>query len=111
MKIILLFLTFVFSVTAQVQKKPKILIIVSDDHAYQSINILGAPVQASPNIDRIAREGAIFANSYVTSSICGPSRAMLLTGKYSHKNGFKDNKNSNFNGSQDSFIKELQAAG
>ncbi len=50
----------------------------------------------TPAIDRIAKEGAIFNKGYVTNSICGPSRAVLLTGKHSHKNGFKDNENSRF---------------
>lgn len=93
------------------QKKPNILIILSDDHAYQSIGAYGSPYQATPNIDRLAKEGAVLENAYVTNSICGPSRAVLLTGKYSHKNGFRDNKNPNFNGEQNTFVKELKAAG
>jgi hypothetical protein len=59
----------------------------------------------TPNIDRIAKEGIRFDKAYVTNSICGPSRAVILTGKYSHKNGFKDNANSSFDGTQNTFIK------
>lgn len=92
-------------------QRPNIVMIVSDDHAYQAISAYGSTLMNTPNIDRIATEGAIFQNAYVTNSICGPSRAVLLTGKYSHKNGFRDNLNPNFNGAQDIFSKRLQQAG
>jgi len=95
---------------AQIPKKdqrPNIVIIVSDDHAYQAISAYGGGLMQTPNIDRIAKEGARFNKAYVTNSICGPSRAVILTGKYSHKNGFRDNESSVFNGDQDSFIKQL----
>lgn len=88
-------------------KRPNIVIIVSDDHAYQAISAYGGGLMQTPNIDRIAKSGARFNKAYVTNSICGPSRAVILTGKYSHLNGFKDNESSVFDGSQDSFIKQL----
>ncbi len=93
------------------KKRPNIVIIVSDDHAYQAISVYGNKLMQTPNIDRIAKEGVLFTKGYVTNSICGPSRAVILTGKYSHKNGFKDNENSSFDGSQDTFIKQLKASG
>lgn len=103
---------FVFaSLLVTAQQRPNIVIIVSDDHAYQTIGAYGSKLMQTPAIDRIAKEGAIFKKAYVTNSICGPSRAVLLTGKYSHKNGFKDNEHSRFDGSQDTFIKELRASG
>ncbi len=74
------------------QGRPNIIIIISDDHAYQTISAYGSKLMQTPNIDRLANEGAIFNKAYVTNSICGPSRAVILTGKYSHKNGFKDNE-------------------
>lgn len=92
-------------------KRPNIVIIISDDHAYQAISAYGNKYAKTPSIDRIANEGVIFNNGFVTNSICGPSRAVILTGKYSHKNGFKDNENSHFDGSQDSFIKQLKGSG
>ncbi|QMU30431.1 sulfatase family protein [Adhaeribacter radiodurans] len=104
-------LTSFYLFAQQKKKQPNILIIVSDDHAYQAISAYGSKLIQTPNIDRIAREGVIFKKAYVTNSICGPSRAVLLTGKYSHKNGFKDNENSHFDGSQDTFIKQLKAGG
>lgn len=92
-------------------KKTNIVIIVSDDHAYQTISTYGSKFTKTPNIDRIASEGVRFDKAYVTNSICGPSRAVILTGKYSHKNGFKDNESSVFDGNQDSFIKQLHSGG
>lgn len=107
-------LTFLFllAVTAtSAQKRPNILIIVSDDHAYQTISAYGSKLMQTPAIDRIAKEGVVFKKAYVTNSICGPSRAVILTGKYSHKNGFKDNEHSRFDSSQNTFIKELTKSG
>lgn len=107
-------LTWLFLSTAALvhaQKKPNIVIIVSDDHAYQTISAYGSKLMKTPNIDRIADEGVIFNKAYVTNSICGPSRAVILTGRYSHKNGFKDNTTSHFDAGQDMFVKHLQANG
>lgn len=93
------------------QQKPNIVIIVSDDHAYQAIGAYGSKLMKTPNINRIARAGVTFKSAYVTNSICGPSRAVILTGKYSHKNGFKDNVSGEFDHSQDNFAKHLQKGG
>lgn len=97
--------------TVKGQQKPNIVIIISDDHAYQSIGAYSSKYGKTPNIDRIANEGAVFENMYVNNSICGPARATLLTGKYSHKNGFKDNETSNFDFNQNLFVKDLQKSG
>ena len=91
-------------------ERPNILFIMSDDHAYQAISAYGSNRNTTPHIDRIAAEGMRFNRSYVTNSICGPSRASILTGTYSHKNGFYDNRSA-FDGSQTTFPKLLQAAG
>ena len=92
-------------------QRPNIILIVSDDHAYQAIGAYGNKFVQTQNIDRIANEGVLFNKAYVTNSICGPSRAVLITGKYSNKNGFKDNENSRFDSSQNTFIKELTKSG
>ena len=105
------------SITLSAQKpinptnRPNIVIIVSDDHAYQAISAYGNKLIKTPAIDRIAKEGVTFKKGYVTNSICGPSRAVILTGLYSHKNGFKDNETSSFDHSQDNFAKHLQMGG
>jgi arylsulfatase A-like enzyme len=100
-----------WAATAQEQKRPNILFILSDDHAYQAIGAYGHELNQTPNIDRIARGGMRFDRCLVTNSICGPSRAVILTGKYSHLNGFYNNTNSRFDGSQATFPKLLQRAG
>ena len=91
-------------------KKPNIIFIMSDDHAYQAISCYSDKLIQTPNIDRLANEGVRFVNSFVTNSICAPSRAVLLTGKYSHINGIIDNREK-FDGSQQTFPKLLQKAG
>jgi len=90
--------------------RPNILFIMSDDHAEGAISAYGSELIHTPNIDRIAKEGIIFNNSFVTNSICAPSRAVLLTGKYSHINSVRDNDQV-FDGSQETFPKILQSAG
>ena len=107
---ILLF-TLLSSLAAE---RPNILFIFSDDHALQAISAYGdrfREIAPTPNIDRIGREGAVFERSYCANSICGPSRACILTGKHSHINGFIDNNSSRFNGAQPTFPKYLQKAG
>ncbi len=91
-------------------KPPNILYIMSDDHAFQAISAYGGSHLETPNIDRIAREGAIFNRSFVTNSICAPSRAVLLTGKHSFINGKVDNIHP-FNWDQENFPKILQRNG
>ncbi|MBL7767784.1 MAG: sulfatase [Flavipsychrobacter sp.] len=112
MKKLLIFLLLSQGMLAQAQqKRPNILIIISDDHAFQTISAYGSKLTQTPAIDRIAREGMLFNRAYVTNSICGPSRAVLLTGRYSHKNGFKDNVSGRFDSSQHTFIKDLTSSG
>lgn len=107
----LFFLILCMPMLAVAQQKPNIILIVSDDHSYQSISAYGSKLMETPNVDRIADEGVLFNKAYVTNSICGPSRAVILTGKHSHKNGFKDNETSDFDTSQDMFVKRLQSDG
>ncbi|MBI5706125.1 MAG: sulfatase [Armatimonadetes bacterium] len=94
----------------QAPPRPNIVMIFSDDHARRAISAYGSRLIATPNIDRIAQEGVRFDRHYTANPICAPSRATLLTGKYSHLNGIKDNA-STFDGSQETFPKLLQAAG
>lgn len=101
----------VFELAAQ-KISPNIVVIISDDHAYQAISAYGKnSLMQTPSIDRLAKEGALFTQAYVNNSLCGPSRAAFLSGKFSHANGFKDNVVSNFDFNQDIFVKRLQKIG
>lgn len=97
-------------VNTKESQRPNILFIMSDDHAYQAISAYGHGLNQTPNIDRIANEGAIFTRATVTNSICAPSRAVLLTGKHSFVNGKVDNVQP-FNWDQPNFPKLMQANG
>ena len=91
---------------------PNIIFIMADDHAAKAISAYGEGINKTPNIDRIADEGMLMHATYNTNSICGPSRAAILTGKYSHVNGFfKNEKGGDFDASQQTFPKLLQKAG
>ncbi len=96
--------------TPALAKQPNIVFIFSDDHAVQAIGAYGSKINQTPHLDRIAKEGAVFHNSFCANSICGPSRACILTGKHSHVNGFLRNGNR-FDGSQVTFPKLMQQAG
>ena len=89
--------------------RPNILFIYSDDHAQAAISAYGSKVNQTPNIDRIAASGARFTNSFVTNSICTPSRATLLTGQYSHLNEVP--VFNRLDGSRDNVAMHLQAGG
>ena len=81
----------VFSVSAQNKaKRPNIIFLLTDDHRHDALGAMGNPVIETPNLDRLANEGALFTNAYVTTSISCSSRASLLTGQYTSRHGIKD---------------------
>src|SRR5688572_7763963 len=90
-------------------ERPNVVFIMSDDHAAHAIGAYGSRVNETPNLDRLARTGMLFRSAFVTNSICTPSRAAILTGKYSHLNGVP--VFNSFDGSQPHVGKYLQAAG
>lgn len=92
------------------ETRPNILFLFTDDHASHALSCYDSKINQTPNLDRIAQGGVLFRNCFVTNSLCGPSRAVILTGKYSHVNGFRRN-GQKFNGAQPTFPKMLQAAG
>lgn len=91
-------------------KRPNIIFMMTDDHTTQAMSCYGGNLIQTPNMDRIANEGIRFDNCYAVNALSGPSRACILTGKFSHENGFTDNA-STFNGDQQTFPKLLQQAG
>lgn len=114
-KLILPFLTAVAAGGAfqgvKAQEKPlNIIYIMTDDHAQQAMSCYDGRYNKTPNLDRLAKEGVLFSNSFVTNSISGPSRAVLMTGKHSHLNGRTTNS-IGFDGRQQTFPKLLQKAG
>jgi arylsulfatase A-like enzyme len=92
------------------ESRPNIILIMSDDHAYQAISAYDSSRIKTPHIDRLADEGMLFTRAYVTNSICSPSRAVALTGKFSHLNSVRDNIDR-FDSSQVTFPKILQQEG
>ena len=109
---LLLLLTIGRSSLAQTTKtsRPNIIYIMSDDHGYQAISAYGYGLNHTPNIDALAEKGVLFTRAFVTNSLCGPSRAVMLTGKHNHINGFIDN-HSTFDSSQQTVAKILHNAG
>ncbi len=106
-------LLFVFALNAALTAqttRPNIIFIMADDHAAQAVSCYGNGINQTPNIDRIARNGVRFDKAFCTNSICAPVRAVILTGKYSHRNGVLDNLYP-FDGSQPTAPKMMQQAG
>lgn len=96
--------------SSEIKERPNIIFIMTDDHTIQAMSAYGSVINQTPNMDRIANAGIRFNNAFVTNSICAPSRAVILTGKFSHLNGVMNNGQS-FDGSQQTFPKLLQASG
>ena len=92
------------------RQQPNIIFIMTDDHTTQAMSCYGGQLISTPNMDRLAEEGMRFDNCFVTNALSGPSRACILTGKFSHENGFTDNA-CVFDGSQPTFPSILQDAG
>ena len=108
-----LIVIFTLCLSSAFAEKPNILFVFTDDHATQAVSAYGGilkDVAPTPHLDSLAQEGMLFKRCMVTNSICGPSRATILTGKYSHLNGLMVNENSTFDGSQQTFPKLLQKA-
>ncbi len=93
--------------------RPNIVYIMSDDHAAHAIGAYGAKfgVDVTPRLDRMAAEGMRFDNAMCGNALCGPSRAILITGKFSHANGFTHNDGRKFDGRQSTLAKYLRQAG
>lgn len=91
-------------------KKPNVVFIMSDDHAAHAMSCYDSKINETPNLDRIANEGIRFDNAFCTNSICAPSRAAILTGKYNHLNGIKT-LGDKFDSRQQTIQKLMKAGG
>ncbi len=103
--------TLLLPAAAWAQGHYNIVYIMTDDHTEQMMSCYDNRFVETPNLDRIAADGVKFVNSYVANSLSGPSRACMLTGKHSHKNGFTNNEHGVFDGSQQTMPKLLRQAG
>ncbi|MCA9743175.1 sulfatase-like hydrolase/transferase, partial [candidate division KSB1 bacterium] len=109
-KVVLLILFAGFLSCQKTNERPNIVFIMTDDHAAHAISAYGSRLNQTPNIDRLAEAGIRFNNAFCTNAICAPSRAVILSGKYSHLNGVRDNR-ARFDSSQVTFPKLLQQVG
>ena len=110
-KNLLLFSPLLLPAVAAAQGRYNIVYIMTDDHTAQMMSCYDNRFVETPNLDRIAADGVKFVNSYVANSLSGPSRACMITGKHSHKNGFTNNEHGIFDGTQQTMPKLLQQAG
>ncbi|HCR29005.1 MAG TPA: sulfatase [Opitutae bacterium] len=112
LSLLLLAAGFILATDSQAQRanRPNIVFIFTDDHCQQALSAYDPSRMTTPHMDRIASQGMKFNRCYVTNAICGPSRAVIQTGKHSHLNGFAVN-GMVFDGSQQTFPKLLQKAG
>lgn len=106
----ILFLAVGTTVRAQAPPKRNIIFILIDDMRFDSTSLLGHPFLETPSLDSLAKSGIIFENTFVTTSLCSPSRASILTGTYAHKHQILDN-NTDLPDTTPTFPKELQKAG
>ncbi len=89
----ILFFSLLISGSACFAAEPlNVVFILSDDHRYDVMSFLGHPFVETPAMDRMAKEGVYLENAVVTTSLCSPSRASILTGQYMHHHGVVDNK-------------------
>jgi len=108
--LLLLLVALIYACNRTEPKRLNIIFIMSDDHASKAISAYDTSLLQTPNIDRLAENGIRFDRCYCTNAICAPSRAVILSGKYSHMNGVLDNSRP-FDGEQQTLPKLLQEAG
>lgn len=108
--VIALALLFSRSPASAAVERPNVILVICDDLTRQAMGCYGGMLMPTPRMDRLGKEGARFDKGFVSNSICSPSRAVILTGKYSHLNGIRHNR-EDFDGSQQTFPKLLKAAG
>lgn len=103
---------YLAAASAEEQPRPNVLFILTDDQRWDAMSCMGNPFVATPNMDRLRNEGALFANAFVTTSLCSPSRASFLTGTYAHTHGVFGNWGLEFDSEQTpSFPLLLQKSG
>jgi len=111
-KLLLRICVFAFAgaLSATPATRPNVLVIITDDQRWDAMSCMGHPLLKTPNLDRLAAEGAQFANAFVTTSLCSPSRATMMSGLYAHRHGVLDNF-TEYPDSLASYPKRLREAG
>ncbi len=92
-------------------RRPNVIFILTDDHRWDVLGVMGHPFIQTPNMDRLANEGILFENAFVTTSLCSPSRASFLTGQYASVHGVQNNFSRWDNDKNDTFLKHFKDAG
>ena len=105
-----LFFLLIAWLPASAAQRPNVLVIITDDQRWDALGCLGHPLLKTPNLDRLATEGARFANAFVTTSLCSPSRATMLSGLYAHRHGVLNNF-TEYPDALPSYPKRLREAG
>src|SRR3954447_25141964 len=95
LKYLLLAASVATALPARAADRPNIVFVLVDDIRWDAFGCMGHPWVKTPNVDRLAREGALFKNFFDTIPLCSPARASFLTGRYCHANGVTDNTNHN----------------
>lgn len=93
------------------ENQPNIIFILTDDHRWDHMSAMNHPFLQTPHMDRLANEGVLFENAFVTSSLCSPSRASFLTGQYAHTHGVQNNLTAWDNDHTQTFFETLATAG
>lgn len=86
----LVVLLMMFSCTTEDPGRPNIIFLLTDDHRWDALGVMGNSIIQTPHLDELARRGILFRNAYVTTAICAVSRASLLTGQYQSRHGIND---------------------
>jgi arylsulfatase A-like enzyme len=110
MRLPVLLSVVLFTAVAAAAERPNVVFILCDDLRWDCLGVAGHPHMKTPNIDRLAKEGVYFKNAFCTTSLCSPSRASILSGKYAHAHGVVNNF-TEYPVDLPSFPRQLQAAG
>lgn len=95
---------------AAANRPPNMVFVLTDDHRWDALGAMGHPFLQTPHLDRLANEGILFENAFVTTSLCSPSRASFLTGQYAHTHGVVTN-HTPWDNRNVTFLEQLNAAG
>lgn len=109
-KLVILSLLFIYSISNMAKERPNIIFFLIDDQRYDLLSMLDHPFIQTPHIDKLAKNSVYFDEAFVTTSLCSPSRASIVTGQYAHKHDVIDN-DTDLNPDTPTYPQELNKAG